>query len=61
MCPEVKKALDWYTHLAQQPGWKGQAWHSVNELARGHPSVFGELPRLLTEAMERIAIERKTA
>lgn len=51
MDPLLAAALAWYSNLAAVPGWKAQAWHSVNALAQQHPSVFGELPRLLTERM----------
>jgi hypothetical protein len=53
MDPILKQALDWYVHLARQPGWKAQAWHSAQELARAHPVVFSKLPELLTAEMQR--------
>lgn len=53
----LAETLDWYIRLAQEPGWKGQAWNSACALAKEHPSIYGELPRLLTDAMERKAIK----
>lgn len=49
MDPLLSQALEWYAQLAATPGWKGQAWHSANTLAREHPSVFGKLLDLLEE------------
>lgn len=49
MDPELAAALEWYAKLAETPGWRGQAWHSANTLAREHPSVFGRLLDLLEE------------
>ena len=51
----LSEALAWYVHLAQEPGWKAQAWHSAQALARDYPAVYGELPKLLTEAMQKEA------
>jgi hypothetical protein len=50
---DLQKALEWYAHLARQPGWKSYVWHRVNEMAREHPAVFGDLPALLLEEMKR--------
>lgn len=52
---DLPAALEWYTHLARQPGFKEYVWHRVQEMAREHPSVFQDLPALLTEAMKRPA------
>ena len=53
MDPLVSAALAWYVQLAEMPGWKAQAWHSANALAQEHPQVFGDLPRLVKEEMQR--------
>lgn len=50
---DLQKALEWYAHLARQPGWKSYVWHRVNEMAREHPAVFGDLPALLLEEVKR--------
>jgi hypothetical protein len=42
-----------YVTLAKIPGFKAHAWHRVQELARLHPVLYGELPRLVTEAMNK--------
>lgn len=44
--------LQHYVSMASLPGWKAQAWHSVNDLAQRFPSEFGELPALLTKEMK---------
>lgn len=49
MDPHLSAAVDWYAKLAALPGWRGQAWHSANTLAREHPLVFGKLLDLLEE------------
>jgi hypothetical protein len=48
---DLASALAWYTQLAGTPGWREYAWRRVNDMARDYPAVFGDLPRLLTEAM----------
>lgn len=50
---DLAQALEWYTHLARQPGFREYVWHRVQEMAREHPSVFGDLPAMLTEAMKK--------
>jgi hypothetical protein len=52
MDPILKRSLDWYVFLARQPGWKAQAWHSANELAKEHPQFFWNLPAMLTKEMQ---------
>jgi hypothetical protein len=51
--PLLKQSLDWYLYLGSLPGWKAQAWHSVQALAREHPSIFWKLPELLVAEMQR--------
>lgn len=38
-------------------GWKPYLWDKALRLAKEEPAIYGELPRLLTEAMERKAIK----
>lgn len=47
MTDSLAAALEWYARLAATPGWKGQAWHSANTLAREHPVLFRDLLDLL--------------
>lgn len=47
--------LAWYIEMAGTPGWKAQAWHSVNTLAQQHRQFYGDLPALLTAAMKEKA------
>jgi hypothetical protein len=47
----LNEVLEWYVHLASQPGWKEYVWHQVNELAKEHPSAFRDLPAELTQEM----------
>lgn len=54
MDSQVSAALKWYAQMAAIPGWKAQAWHSVQELAREYPAVFGKLPDLLTAEMRQV-------
>lgn len=56
MDPILKKGLDWYLFLAFQPGWRDQAIHSANALAKEHPWMFWQLPELLQVALQREAI-----
>jgi hypothetical protein len=51
--PILKQTLDWYVFLASQPGWKAQAWHSAQALAKEHPWMFWNLPELLVKEMQR--------
>lgn len=53
MDPMLKQRLDWYSHLARQPGWKEQAWYSVRQLAKEHPAFFWQLPELLVKEMQK--------
>jgi hypothetical protein len=55
MDPILKQSLDWYAHLAAQPGWKAYCWAEVQRLAREHPGIFWKLPDLLVERMQREA------
>lgn len=52
---DLQQALAWYVHLASQPGWGAYVWHRVKEMAREHPSVFGDLPELLKAEMQKRA------
>jgi hypothetical protein len=45
--------FDHYLRMAQNPATKAQSWLRVNELARDFPSVYADLPKLLTEAMTK--------
>jgi hypothetical protein len=56
---DLPGALAWYSDLASTQGWKEYVWHRVNQMAKESPRVYGELPRLLTEAMEKKLIEEK--
>lgn len=51
----LKQRLEWYAHLAKQPGWKAQAWHSAQQLAKDYPAFFWQLPELLVAEMQREA------
>lgn len=50
-----RELLAHYVAMAAVPGWKAQAWHSVNTLARDFPVEFWDLPQMLTEEMQRRA------
>jgi hypothetical protein len=49
-----EKVLAHYVGLAKEPGWKQYVWGRINDLATEHPETYGELPKLLTEAMREV-------
>jgi hypothetical protein len=51
------KTLAHLVTLASDPGWKDHAWFRAKELAREHPSLYGDVPDLLTAAMREQANE----
>ena len=48
---QTKAILAHYVEMAQIPGAKAQAWHSVKQLAQDHPVLFEDLPEQLTKEM----------
>jgi hypothetical protein len=48
----VETVFAWYLSLARTPGWKEQAWHRVNELAKTD-AMYAELPARLVAEMRR--------
>jgi hypothetical protein len=53
MDPLLRWALDWYSHLARQPGWKAYVWDRVQAMAKEEPLLFWKLPDLLLEELQR--------
>lgn len=47
----TERVLEWYAHLAAQPGWRVYVWHRVNQMAMDHPELFADLPAQLTARM----------
>jgi hypothetical protein len=51
MDPLTSDALAHLKWMASMPGAKDYAWFRAKELARDYPQFYGDLPKLLTEAM----------
>lgn len=46
----LAQAFGWYSALAKRQGWADYVADRARELAKDHPAVFGELPRMLCES-----------
>lgn len=46
----LSEVFDWYSHMAENPAWGDYVIDRARELAKDHPAVFGELPRMLCES-----------
>jgi hypothetical protein len=49
----LEQAVEWYVHLAKQPGWKFYVWERVQQMAADYPALYGELPQRLTAEMKK--------
>jgi hypothetical protein len=47
-----KEILSHWIAMASLPWAKAQAWRSAKDLAAQYPAEFGDLPKLLEEAMK---------
>jgi hypothetical protein len=56
MDPLASDALAHLKWMASMPGAKDHAWFRAKELAREFPQFYGDLPKLLTEAMRDEAV-----
>jgi hypothetical protein len=50
---DKEATLAHYIKLAGDPAWKGYVWRRVNEMAEDYPNEYADLPKLLTEAMQK--------
>ena len=45
------RLLAHYVTLAKEPGWKAYVWDRVQQMAAEEPDLWGDMPKLLTQAM----------
>lgn len=46
-----KVMLAQYIRLGALPSWKEYVWKRVNELARLDPTLYGDVPEIVTQAL----------
>jgi len=57
-----QQALDHYTELASNPGWRDYAWKQVQAMAKENPAMYWDLPEKLKDAMQKkLSDERQRA
>ena len=50
-----RELLAHYVEMADQPAFKSYVWARVQEMAKAFPSLWGDLPELLTKTMKERA------